>query len=206
MQFINKIKRIQNQRNIKKYSKYIKLSDSSVYGDVFSVDIRNPSWGRLYLSIGDNSIINGKFVFEKETGYISIGQRTHIGESTFISIDNIQIGNDVTIAWGCLFYDHNSHSTEWSQRKNDTIQEIHDYKESGNIIKNKNWDVVAHKPITICDKVWIGVDCKILKGVTVGEGAIIAAGSVVVKDVEPWTIVGGNPARLIKGNRKDDED
>ena len=42
------------------------------------------------------------------------------------------------------------------------------------------------------------VDCKILKGVTVGEGAVVGAGSVVVKDVRPWTIVGGNPAREIK--------
>ena len=53
-------------------------------------------------------------------------------------------------------------------------------------------------PITICDGVWIGARAIVLPGVTIGEGAIVAAGAVVTKDVEPWTVVGGNPAKFIK--------
>ena len=53
-------------------------------------------------------------------------------------------------------------------------------------------------PITICDGVWIGARAIVLPGVTIGEGAIVAAGAVVTKDVEPWTVVGGNPAKVIK--------
>jgi acetyltransferase-like isoleucine patch superfamily enzyme len=53
-------------------------------------------------------------------------------------------------------------------------------------------------PITVEDHVWIGANATILPGVTIGKGAIVAAGSVVVKDVAPHTVVGGNPARLIK--------
>ena len=53
-------------------------------------------------------------------------------------------------------------------------------------------------PITICDGVWIGARAIILPGVTIGEGAIVAAGAVVTKDVEPWSVVGGNPAKFIK--------
>ena len=53
-------------------------------------------------------------------------------------------------------------------------------------------------PITIGDGVWIGARAIILPGVNIGEGAIIAAGSIVTKDVEPWTVVGGNPAKFIK--------
>ena len=53
-------------------------------------------------------------------------------------------------------------------------------------------------PITICDGVWIGARAIILPGVTIGEGAVVAAGAVVTKDVEPWTVVGGNPAVAIK--------
>ena len=67
-----------------------------------------------------------------------------------------------------------------------------------NFIKNKNWNVVNSKPIIIHSNVWIGMNCIILKGVTIGQGAIVAAGSVITKDVPPWTIVGGNPARAIK--------
>ena len=53
-------------------------------------------------------------------------------------------------------------------------------------------------PITIGDGVWIGARAIILPGVTIGEGAIVAAGAVVTKDVEPWSVVGGNPAKFIK--------
>lgn len=53
-------------------------------------------------------------------------------------------------------------------------------------------------PITICDGVWIGARAIVLPGVTIGEGAIVAAGAVVTKNVEPWAVVGGNPAKFIK--------
>lgn len=53
-------------------------------------------------------------------------------------------------------------------------------------------------PVIIKDNAWIGMSAIILKGVTVGEGAIVAAGSVVTKDVPPHTIVAGVPARVIK--------
>ena len=53
-------------------------------------------------------------------------------------------------------------------------------------------------PVTICDGVWIGARAIILPGVTIGVGAVVAAGAVVTKNVEPWAVVGGNPARFIK--------
>ena len=53
-------------------------------------------------------------------------------------------------------------------------------------------------PIAICDGVWIGARAIILPGVTIGEGAVVAAGAVVTKNVEPFTVVGGNPAKFIK--------
>ncbi len=59
-------------------------------------------------------------------------------------------------------------------------------------------------PIRICDGVWIGARAIILPGVTIGEGAVIAAGAVVTKDVEPWTVVGGNPAKFIKNRELKD--
>lgn len=53
-------------------------------------------------------------------------------------------------------------------------------------------------PINICDGVWIGAKATILPGVTIGEGAVVAANSVVTKDVPAWAVVAGNPAKIIK--------
>lgn len=54
------------------------------------------------------------------------------------------------------------------------------------------------KPIVICDGVWLAARAMVLPGVTLGEGAVVGAGAVVTKTVEPWVVVGGNPARVIK--------
>jgi maltose O-acetyltransferase len=56
----------------------------------------------------------------------------------------------------------------------------------------------AEEPVIICDDVWIGGRVTILPGVTVGRGSIIGAGAVVTKDVPPYSIVGGNPANVIR--------
>ncbi len=58
--------------------------------------------------------------------------------------------------------------------------------------------VITCKPIHICRRAWIGAGVTILPGVTVGENAVVGAGSVVTCDVEPDTIVAGNPAKVIK--------
>jgi maltose O-acetyltransferase len=62
----------------------------------------------------------------------------------------------------------------------------------------RSQDLEFSLPITVEDYVWIGGNSTILPGVTIGKHAIVAAGSVVTKDVPPNTIVGGNPARLIR--------
>lgn len=64
-------------------------------------------------------------------------------------------------------------------------------------ITSSQFDLIT-KPIVIGDNAWIATGAIVLPGVTVGEGAVVAAGAVVTKDVEPWTVVGGNPAKFIK--------
>lgn len=65
-------------------------------------------------------------------------------------------------------------------------------------VKRRNQLLEYGKPVSIQDHVWIGGSSVINPGVTIGEGAVVASGSVVTKDVEPYTLVGGNPARLIR--------
>lgn len=60
------------------------------------------------------------------------------------------------------------------------------------------------RPVTIGDYVWIGMNCLILKGVTIGEGAIIGAGSVVTRDVPPFCLAAGSPARVLRSLQPDE--
>jgi len=176
--------------------KYASVPGSSNIDGVF-LDIRNPQEGIKYLEIGEDSLITGKFVFETPEGRIKIGNRTFIGGGIFIATESIEIGDDVMFSWGCTVMDNDAHSLKWSQRKDDVIQ----WKKGleGHMLgKFKNWEGVSKGKIVIKNKAWVGFNSIILKGVMIGEGAIVAAGSVVVKDVPDWTIVGGNPAKEIR--------
>lgn len=151
------------------------------------------------VSIGDNSMVGCNFVFESDEGKITIGNNSYIGGgTTLISRSHISVGNNVTIAWGCTIYDHNSHSLDYRERQKDIQRQNNDYRNGRNFIYSKDWSVVKSKPIIIEDNVWIGFDSVILCGVTIGEGAIVGARSVVRENVEPWTVVAGNPAVVIK--------
>jgi galactoside O-acetyltransferase len=152
--------------------------------------------------IEKDSIVGCSCIFESSEGKITIGQHSYIGGgNTLISRNKIEIGKDVVISWGCWIYDHNSHSLNWENRCEDIdayLQSFRNCDRLKNTYVSKNWEMVKSAPIKICDKVWIGFNSIILKGVTIGEGAIVGAGSVVTKDVPAWTVVAGNPARVVK--------
>jgi acetyltransferase-like isoleucine patch superfamily enzyme len=142
------------------------------------------------LTIGSESNVEAAIVFEKDSARISIGSRTHVGGGTVLAAAcNIEIGDDVLVAFGALIMDHNSHSLSFRERRDDVREWIQG---------RKDWTRVQIESVRISDKAWIGARAIILKGVTVGEGAIVAAGSVVTRDVPPWSIAGGNPARVIR--------
>ena len=104
---------------------------------------------------------------------IFIGHHSSLGDNTQIhSGSKIQIGNYVLISWDVNILGTDYHSP------------------GGNPPKPKD--------IIIEDHVWIGCNCIITKGITIGRGAIIAAGSVVTKNISAYTLVGGNPANFIK--------
>lgn len=154
--------------------------------------------GQVRIKIGNDSMIGCNIIFESFSGEITIGDRVFIGNSNLICRTKIEFENDIFVAWGTYFYDHDSHSLDYRERQKDIQQQIRDYREGRDFITNKDWSVVNSKPIHICSNAWIGINCIILKGVTIGEGAIVAAGSVVTKDVPAWTVFAGNPAKVVK--------
>jgi len=140
------------------------------------------------LTIDENSQIDGIISFDKEDAFIQIGKRVFCS-GHLVTAKHIEIGDDVLISWGVTIVDHNSHAIAFSQRANDLMN----WRQG-----KKDWTHVKTAPVKICNKAWVGFNAIILKGVTIGEGAVVGAGAVVTKDVAPWTVVAGNPARLIR--------
>lgn len=177
---------------------FCKIPDSVYLFPSFNMRLENPVPDRTYLKIGDQCLVGGNFIFESNEGLVTIGEHSYIGNSTFISSSSITVGKNVTIAWGCTIYDHNSHSLDFKERRKDIDDQMRDIRAGVSFIKNKDWSGVKTAPINIKDDAWIGMNCIILKGVTIGEGAVLGAGSVVTKDVPAWTVVAGNPAKVVR--------
>lgn len=166
--------------------------------DGMQVEVRqNNDINNKLVTVNAGSLIEGRFVIEQPTGYISIGKNTSVGGGMFISIAGIEIGNDVMVSWGCTFMDNDAHSLKSEERKED-VKSWKKGVEDNDIGAYKNWKNVKSGKILVKDKAWIGFNCIVLKGVTIGEGAIVGAGSVVVSDVPDYAIVAGNPAKIIK--------
>jgi acetyltransferase-like isoleucine patch superfamily enzyme len=133
----------------------------------------------------------------KCTGNVKIGSYTSInGPGTLINatLNEIKIGNFCSIAPGVkIFGENHKYNRVTSYFINQNIF-------NGNIKK----DIWSKGDIIIEDDVWIGANSIILSGVHIGRGSIIGAGSVVTKNIDPYNIVGGNPAEKIKKRFKSD--
>jgi acetyltransferase-like isoleucine patch superfamily enzyme len=130
---------------------------------------------RLFLN-GLNQIGRGSLVWILEEGSVTInGGGFTAGNNIIIAKESVEIGKDCQIAWGVTISDHDFHKT---------------YTEG---IQN-----LETSPVKIGDGVWIGMNATILKGVTVGDGAIVAAGAMVINDVPSNCMVAGVPAKIVK--------
>lgn len=143
------------------------------------------------IEIGAYSHVRGELLTFGHGGHITIGEYCYVGEQSYIwSARDILIGNRVLIAHNVNIFDNSTHPLGTLGR----------HQQFKNIITTghpTNLDL-SEQPIKIGDDVWIGCMSIILKGVTIGQGAVIGAGSVVTKDVPPYNIVAGNPAKIIR--------
>lgn len=140
--------------------------------------------------VGANSLIEGFLVTETDRSELRIGNNVFIGGGTNVDcVTSIVIEDDVLVSYHCTIADSDNASLNYHVRK----KHLSEWRE-----QRFDWSVIAAAPIKISKGAWIGARAVILKGIVIGEGAIVGAGSVVSQDVPAWTIVGGNPARVIR--------
>ncbi len=160
----------------RKINKGIIEKDKSV--KVYKNVVLNTDYGGE-INIGKNTELLYGVLLMTYGGNIHIGENCSINPYTVLyGHGGLKIGNNVLIAGHCLIIPANHIFTDV------------------NIPISKQGE--TRKGIIIQDNVWIGSGCRILDGVTIGEGAVVAAGAVVNKNVQPYTVVGGVPAKIIK--------
>ncbi|GHD65391.1 sugar O-acetyltransferase [Jeongeupia chitinilytica] len=136
----------------------------------------DPLWRELFGTLGEGSWVRAPLFCEYGKS-IRIGAHSFLNAGvTFLDGTAITIGNNVLVGPNVQFYGA-SHPIDH--------------------IARRDW-VARWKPITVEDDAWIGGNAVICQGVTIGARAIVGAGAVVLRDVPPDTIVGGNPARIIR--------
>ena len=125
-------------------------------------------------------------------GQCTIGDFTLLNGALIMAEENIEIGSHCLVSWNVGIADSDFHPLEPAQRLIDAQALAPYFKDRPARPKLKT------VPVKICDNVWIGMNAVILKGVTIGENSVVAAGSVVTKSVEPNVVVAGNPAIVVK--------
>ena len=141
--------------------------------------------GPTKVYLGDDVRLSGHLTFSGARIFsepeIRIGDRTFIGHRTAFSVaKSVTVGSDVLIASGCWILDYSGHPLHPDLR-----------------IAGEQVNPEEVRPVRIEDKAWLGKDVIVLPGVTIGEGAVIGASTVVTKDVPPGGICVGNPGRLL---------
>ena len=164
--------------------------------------------GKESIFWGENSSVN---VFRE--GRLEIGERTTIGDNNKIFCrDSIKIGNYVMTAWEVTIYDYDPHPVDPKLRKKQVDYMTAKFNPFSSMAESElseseisyfdcYWegsDNYNHSPVTIGDNVWIGFGVSIFKGVTIGDNCVIAANSVVTKDIPPNSVAAGVPAKVFK--------
>jgi acetyltransferase-like isoleucine patch superfamily enzyme len=150
------------------------------------IDLLPAIGGQGRIILGDDVRLSGQISFAflnrwDDAPELVIGDHTFIGHGCAISVgSSVRIGKHCLLAGGVGVADYDGHPTDAMLRRTSSAP-----RES-------------IKPVVIGDDVWIGACSRILKGVSIGDRSIIAAGSIVTKSVPPDVIVAGNPARVVK--------
>lgn len=148
--------------------------------------------GENRLVVGDNTHLGGRIVVQGK-GRVIIGQYCSFRDGSYFgAVGSIHIGNNVYGAEGVFITDNNNHPTSPEARRQMTLT-----APNSTAWKWTRPDVQS-APVVIEDAVWLGRYSTILKGVTIGRGSIVAANAVVTRSVPPFSVVAGNPSKVVR--------
>ncbi len=144
------------------------------------------------IRLGQSVICRGLIRIERfHEGHVVIGDNVLLGDDSIISCaERVEIGAFTMLAHGVQVYDNDSHPVEAARRERDYLIA------SGRLEGDRPG--IGRAPVWIGDHCWLGTNGLVLKGVRIGPGTVVAAGSVVVSDLPPFTLAAGNPARVVR--------
>lgn len=143
------------------------------------------------IKIGAGSIVDGDLLTFAHGGRITVGEWCYIGEGSRLwSAAHIDIGNRVMISHNVNIFDNLTHPVDPASRHRH-------FRAIATTGHPREMDL-GERPVRIGDDAWIAAGAIVLRGVTVGKSAIVGAGAVVTRDVPPFAMVAGNPARVIR--------
>jgi maltose O-acetyltransferase len=153
--------------------------------------IANPQGRREAINLGEHTWIAGELLVFPHAGSIRVGNYCYVGDGARIwAAEAVTIGDRVFIAHGVNIHDNDAHSLSAEERH----RHFRELVMSGRRSFVENLQVAR---IAIGDDAWIGFNATVLKGVTIGEGAVVGACAVVTRDVTPYAVVAGNPASVV---------
>jgi len=127
-----------------------------------------------------------------ENASCAVGDFTLLNGALIMAEERIEIGSHCLVSWNVGIADSDFHPIDPAQRRQDAMA-LAPYAEN-----RPPRPPIRTAPVVIKDNVWIGMGAVILKGVTIGENSVVAAGAIVTRDVPPNVVVAGNPAQIVK--------
>jgi acetyltransferase-like isoleucine patch superfamily enzyme len=146
---------------------------------------------RESIVVGAHTHIRGQLLTFGQGGRITLGSYCYVGDNSKLwSAVELAVGDRVLIGHNTSIFDSDTHPLRPAERHRQYVDII---------TKGHPPQIdLREEPVIIEDDVWIGCNAVVLKGVRIGRGAVVGAGSVVTKSVPPYVIVAGNPARIVR--------
>jgi acetyltransferase-like isoleucine patch superfamily enzyme len=154
--------------------------------------IYNIRGSRSAIEIGKNTHVRGELLTFAHGGAIRIGEYCYIGEGTRIwSSQQVTIGDRVLISHNVNIFDSDTHPIDDPVARHEQFKAIITTGHPADLCLNE-------APVHIADDVLIGCQVIVISGVTIGRGAVVGAGSVVTRDVPEYSVMAGNPAKVVR--------